>query len=503
MTTSGLPPGARRPGRTTVSPVYLVGLGVLALVAIGVVILLPERVNNPEEPPVSATLPAAQNLPGPAASAPRAAAPEKTRNPPAAETTKNPDDPARKEAQALLSEALKQQARLENDGAPIWGDASLRPSYADAMEAVNKANALFDREAYAEAARVFRDAISQFEKLTSTKDVRYTRAMDAGASALAVLDGAGATPHFNTALAVRPGDDRAQTGLRRAALAPQVLEKMDAARKLEAAGNIDAALEIYRAAGALDGEYAPARKNIARLEAIVRDRDYRNAVSGALAALERRRFGQAAKSLEAARKIRPDAPEIGEIRDRIRSGRRLAAIESLRTRATAAEGEERWSAALGFYDKVLTIDPAAGFAVQGKAHAARMDKIYGQVQDYLDNPDRLSSAEPLAHARQVLAAANGISGAGPKLRAGAERLGVLISDANTPRPVVLKSDGQTDVVVYRVARFGVLTEHRLTLRPGRYVAVGSRSGYRDVRVEFHVPPGDTETIVVVRCIERI
>jgi hypothetical protein len=69
--------------------------------------------------------------------------------------------------------------------------------------------------------------------------------------------------------------------------------------------------------------------------------------------------------------------------------------------------------------------------------------------------------------------------------------------------VVLKSDGQTRIVISRVARLGVLSERRLMLRPGRYVAVGSRSGYRDVRVTFLVPSNDTETVVEVRCVERI
>ena len=61
---------------------------------------------------------------------------------------------ARKKAQALLTEALRQQAQLESTGAPIWGDGSLRPSYADAKETLGSANTLFDREAYDEAANV-------------------------------------------------------------------------------------------------------------------------------------------------------------------------------------------------------------------------------------------------------------------------------------------------------------------------------------------------------------
>ena len=495
MTSPGFLPGARPPGRTKIAPVYLVGLGVLALVALGVVLVLPERINSPAERVVGASAPVAIKT-----DTARAAAPQPRETVSAVESG---NILVRQEAERLLAEVLKRQAQLENDGARVWGDASLLPSYADVLEALSKANTQLDRQAYAVASAGFRQVIELSDKLGATRNERFARAMGAGNSALEILDGRAAAPHFRIALALRPGDASAKNGLRRTTQAPQVLEKMNEARRLEAAGEIDTALIAFRAARVLDGDYVPARDNADRLDAVIRDRDYRKSISAALSAIESSNFSLAAKNLNAARKIRPGAPEIAEIRERIRSGRQLTAIASLRTRAHAAEQAERWSEVIGLYDKALAIDPTAGFAVEGKARAVRVDTLYRQVRNYLDNPDRLSSAEPLAHARQLLATADGFSGAGPKLRADLERLGVLISAANTPRPVVLQSDGLTNVVIYRVARFGTLSERRLTLRPGRYVAVGSRTGYRDVRVEFRVPPANSETVVVVRCMERI
>jgi tetratricopeptide (TPR) repeat protein len=492
LTSSGIPPGARRPSRKAVVPVYM-AIGVLALVAVGVVLLLPEWVNSPSEQTVKEPTPVAKLPLTIAVPAARDTAPAK--NP--AETL------ARQEAQRLLAEALKRQAQLENDGIGVWGDPSLPPSYADVLTVFNKANTLLDRQEFAEASVGFRKTIRLFDKLMASKNERFARAMNAGMAVLGLLEGAAAASQFQIALALRPGDDVAQNGLRRAALASQVKERMDEAWQLEAAGDIEAAFKVFRAAAELDGDYIPARENANRLGVIIRDRDYRKAISGSLSAIERKNFSQATKYLEFARKIRPTAPEIVDIRKNIRSGRQLKAIASLRNRARASEQAERWREVIGFYDKILKIDATAGFAVAGRARAVRIESIYNQVRNYLDNPGRLSSAEPMAQARQVLAAANGVGGGWPRLRADVERLGVLISAANTPRVVVLKSDGQTNVVLYRVARFGSLSERRLTLKPGHYVAVGSRSGYRDVRVEFRVLSRDAETIVVVRCTERI
>ena len=69
--------------------------------------------------------------------------------------------------------------------------------------------------------------------------------------------------------------------------------------------------------------------------------------------------------------------------------------------------------------------------------------------------------------------------------------------------VRLQSDNFTDVTVYKVGRFGRFADRDLLLPPGTYVAVGTRSGYRDVRVEFTLTAGQEPGDVSVRCQEKI
>jgi len=78
----------------------------------------------------------------------------------------------------------------------------------------------------------------------------------------------------------------------------------------------------------------------------------------------------------------------------------------------------------------------------------------------------------------------------------------LLGVAVTPVRVMLESDNLTDVTVFKVGRLGVFSSRTLELRPGAYTAVGSRPGYRDVRRNFRVSPGN-DAAVVVRCEERI
>ncbi len=73
----------------------------------------------------------------------------------------------------------------------------------------------------------------------------------------------------------------------------------------------------------------------------------------------------------------------------------------------------------------------------------------------------------------------------------------------TPLTVQLVSDNVTDVSIYKVGKLGTFQTRELDLRPGTYVAVGSRPGYRDVRLEFRVAPEIDLQPVVVRCEEAI
>ena len=61
----------------------------------------------------------------------------------------------------------------------------------------------------------------------------------------------------------------------------------------------------------------------------------------------------------------------------------------------------------------------------------------------------------------------------------------------------------TTFTLVRVAELGQFEATTLDLKPGRYVAVGIRDGYRDVRQEFLVGFGQTPDAIVVRCEEAV
>jgi hypothetical protein len=79
----------------------------------------------------------------------------------------------------------------------------------------------------------------------------------------------------------------------------------------------------------------------------------------------------------------------------------------------------------------------------------------------------------------------------------------LLARAQVPVDVQLVSDNLTEVTLYQVGVLGRFESQTLSLKPGRYVAVGTRPGYRDVRTEFDVGFDNSSTPVTVACTEEI
>jgi len=79
----------------------------------------------------------------------------------------------------------------------------------------------------------------------------------------------------------------------------------------------------------------------------------------------------------------------------------------------------------------------------------------------------------------------------------------IIKASQTPVEVTLASDSNTSVTLFRVARLGTFEKTSVSLKPGRYIAAGTRAGYRDVRIEFTVTNKDFDSPITISCNEAI
>ncbi|HJS31106.1 MAG TPA: hypothetical protein VJ924_03865, partial [Alphaproteobacteria bacterium] len=457
---------SRRTLRSRASSGAIGALVVLAVATLFVAFVLPSyvappRPTAPEKPPPHASSPA----PMPASAVAEA---------------------ARTDAETFLAEALRRVAKLEGEGARIWGGGVLDGvSFATAEERLAEASSVYDRRRYADALPMFRETIAILDRLAESKPERFRLAMTAGRQAFDARDVAKARVQFEIAVALVPGDAAATRLLERARTLPDVLSNMASGQSAESAGDLAAAREAYRAAAALDPEFSPARESLARAEGQIATNEYFAAVSEAYARLTEGNLRGAQAALDRARRFNPNAPELNDLSQRLQASVRKAGLERLRAQAVELERREKWPDAAKAYEQALAIDANAAFARAGRARAQQLADMHAALDRYIAEPTRLQSVEPRAHAKTLAAQAGGEDG--PALSAKRRQLARLIAAMETPLPVIIKSDQSTEVTLQRVGKLGIFDTRRIDLPPGKYVAVGTRAGYRDVRVPFEVP----------------
>jgi tetratricopeptide (TPR) repeat protein len=225
------------------------------------------------------------------------------------------------------------------------------------------------------------------------------------------------------------------------------------------------------------------------------------AISEGLAALDRGEFASAKAAFASAEAARPGTPSVADGLARAEEGLKTQALASHRAAALVAEAREDWRTAVGEYDAALRIDPQVAFAVSGRERSGARAELDARLQGYLQRPDRLSAEAVAREAEEALDRAREASPAGQRLAQQIASLEVRLKEAHTPVDVRLESDGLTEVSVLRVGSLGTFREKSIPLKPGSYVVVGKRPGYRDARRTLVVAPGKSPEPLRVRCDE--
>jgi tetratricopeptide (TPR) repeat protein len=285
----------------------------------------------------------------------------------------------------------------------------------------------------------------------------------------------------------------------------------------ESAHNYLRAAQDYGQVLSLDAGNDKARAGLARANAAFGDDSYAKAVGSGFAALGAGRLDDARDAFEKARALRPNGSEAADGLRRVSSALSSKGFSSLRQRAAGLEAQERWDEAVQAYDSALQADPSLAFAQEGKDRAAARAELNASMQALIDRPERLSSPAVHNQANALLDTANQQSPSGPVLRSQIARLGLLMPDndgavksgpvqtdlMDKPVRLSLVSDNATDVAIASIGQFGTFAKRDIQLKPGRYTVIGTRDGFRDVRRDITIAPGQESQTISVSCSDPI
>ncbi len=405
----------------------------------------------------------------------------------------------RKAAQAVLEKLLESQFELQERSVQEWaGD-----EFESATQQAQRGDALYRERDFAAATAAYQAGLEGLDKLLAKTDTAIEQALTAGTAALTAGDAAQAKAKFDLVLRIDADNENAKAGLQRTAVLNEVLALVAAATKLEKDEKLEPALEQLQQALKLDAKSATAQQGAARVQAKLQGAEFAQLMSSGYQALSAGQHGRAIKSFQQALQVKADAPEAREALAQARSQFGLQQISAAMQRAEKSEQQEDWAAALEAYTAALAVDKnliAVQQRLQQAQTRARLDQA---LQRATAQPERLAHTRVYAAAQTLYRKAQSIQQPGPKLSQQLETLQRQLRESQIPIAVQLESDNETDVTVLKVKHLGTFSAQQLSLKPGKYVAIGSRERYRDVRKEFRIEPGMQAANVVIQCVEKI
>ncbi|MCG8371655.1 MAG: hypothetical protein MJA32_14265, partial [Proteobacteria bacterium] len=503
-----------------VNPRFVGGsLAALVVVLLGVVFLLPDAVTERDPPPSRRVGPAAGGEPAagdvPDRAIPSGAdrllrdyAPESTAlGDERVEFNENEADYSglddegklRFNVDMILGELLSNFETLERRSVERWAPVAYRRAQAF-YEAGDDA---YLRRDWATAEIRYLDALGVLEPLFERVEPEFHKALAGAQAAFEAGERAESLRLYELAVAITPNHPEARAGLERARNLEAVLQLVGQGLDYEEELELDAAEASFLRAADLDPQWVPAREGVERVRATRTKIQFDSRMSEGLDALAAGDYLAARAAFRMAERLIPESKEPADGLLQVEQGLRLDDIRTLENEAASLERAEHWDAAVTTYEQILEIDGNLEFAREGLSNARRMSALHERLDEYIRDADRLSQPGTLQQATLLMLDVTGMGDIGPRLAAQRDELSRLLKRAATPVAVELVSDNLTSVSIYKVGVLGNFTNRRLELRPGTYVAVGARPGYRDVRLEFRVAPEIDMDPVVVRCEEPI
>jgi tetratricopeptide (TPR) repeat protein len=401
-------------------------------------------------------------------------------------------------AEEALDAYLLAKKDAESVGVPRWAEEE----FLDQMRGAALADQAFMDKNYVVATEKYTGVARGLERLGEGKLDALGELLLKGGDELQRGTSASATRVFETALLIDAANVEALRGLQRARTLDELNLLLARGQAREEEKQWAFAHTDYAEAVDLDPLSQEARAGFERMKTTIAEEKFQGMMSWGLKAFAADDYDLARVHLQEAKRFRPNRKEVDDALEMVAEGIRLRRIKALEQQAGTAERAEDWPAARKAYLQVLEIDQNIAFAQEGRERVERRITLMTQLDHYLARSQLLVTPQGREAVNLVISDAEAVKDPGPKLKKAYEALNTLVRQANTEVKMTLLSDGQTEVTVYKVGKFGALTTKMLELLPGVYTVLGQRDGFKDVRHSLKLEPGTAEVRLEVICTER-
>ena len=405
----------------------------------------------------------------------------------------------RKEAQDVLAELLAYQAELDALDVAVWG----QQDYAASLEQASIGDEYYRRQDFVLARESYEIGRVGLSSLIDSVSSVLAQTLIEAEQALIELDSAEALIKYTLALLLDPGNELAQIGEQRALTLDEVSALLKEADDLVEDGELQQALANYREVLNLDGYNEVAAGEVAAVSLLITENEFAQIMSSGYVLLQAGEPEEAVAAFQRASRLGIKQDEAQAAINQTENEIANTEINRLSGLITTALQNEQWQDAVEQYDNVLAIDSNLLFAINGRDYADKRARLDRLLVEAVDNPERFSEDEVFEETRISYFIGRDIESPGPRLTEQLDELEAFLEYSLVPIDISFRSDNETQVTLLRIEDMGMFEQTSLSLKPGRYVAIGKRSGYREVREEFTVGFGLTPEAVIVQCDEPI
>ncbi|PCI76584.1 MAG: hypothetical protein COB20_10280 [SAR86 cluster bacterium] len=405
----------------------------------------------------------------------------------------------RKEAQDVLAELLAYQTELDVLNVADWG----QQAYEASLERANIGDDYYRAQDFTLARESYETGREGLRGLIDSVPSVLEQTLSEAERALIDLDSAEALTKYTLALLLDPENQLAQIGEQRALTLDDVSALLREADDLVEDGELQQALANYREVLDLDSYNEDAAEEVAAVSLLITESEFAQIMSSGYVLLQQGEPEQAVAAFQRASRLGIKQNEAQAAINQTENEIANTEINRLSGLITTAQQNEQWQEAVDQYDNVLAIDSNLLFAINGRDYADKRARLDRLLVEAIDNPERFSEDEVFEETRLSYFIGRDIENPGLRLAEQLDELEAFLEYSLVPIDIFFRSDNQTEVTLLRIEDLGMFEQTSLSLKPGRYVAIGKRSGYRDVREEFTVGFGLTPETVTVQCDERI
>ena len=354
---------------------------------------------------------------------------------------------------------------------------------------------------YFEANELFKEIIHQSNNINSLVPKVLETKIQNGYLLLEKDRPLEAIKSFSYALKIQPQNERAVIGMKTATNFNEVQSLFIQADEFETLGQNSDALDTYYKIIQLDPSATKAQYAINRIKLNEKEIKYIQFYNKGQTLLQRKKFKEAGESFQEAYKVFPNRKEIKDALSETLRAKTDYLINKYITRARVASEENDWANAIKDYNKALKLDNSLIEAKKGLTYSIKRDKLNQQVVDILNNEEQPLKYSTFEHTKNILKLALTYKDE-PAVASQIDKLNNILDEMKRKVPVLIISDGKTYIQLENNLDLGSFKSEKIMLDPGKYLIVGTRTGFYDVSKNFIISTDKKDIRVYIICEQK-